>query len=71
MKLIDKFTNKEIKLLSNAGIYIKDRDYSKEEIKDYEMTISDFIMWHSSKNGDIGRLTTEYTSVLNTIVKCQ
>ena len=71
MKLIEKFTNKEMKLLNNAGVYIKDKDYSREEIKDCEMAISDFIMLHSSKNGDIGRLTAEYNSVLSTIVRCQ
>jgi hypothetical protein len=71
MKLIDKFTNKELKLLSNVGITIEDKDYSKEEINDYEREITDYIMWHSSKNGDIKRLTNEYNSVLNTIIKCE
>ena len=70
MKLIDKFTRNEINLLNNAGAYIDDRDYSKEEIKDIQMEISNFIMCHSSKNGDIKRLTIEYNSVLNTIMKC-
>jgi len=71
MNLAEKFTTKEIKLLNNIGINIENRDYSKEEIKDYEMEISDFIMWHSSKNGDIKRLMAEYSGVLNTIVRYQ
>lgn len=69
MKLINKFSNKEIKLLSDAGIKIEDREYSQEELKKYELNIEEFIMNHSTKNGDISKLSNEYRDILNVLMK--
>lgn len=71
VKLLEKFTNQELNLLKDIGIYIEDREYEKNEIIEYEMNIENYIMGHSSKNGDIARLTNQYNSILNTIIKCQ
>ena len=65
-KLIMK---KEIKLLENIGLNVEDKDYSKEELRKYEVYIEEYIMSHSSKNGDISRLSNQYNSILNTLVK--
>lgn len=71
MKLLEKFTNQELNLLKNIGIYIEDREYEKNELIEYETNIENYIMGHSSKNGDIQRLTNQYSNILNTIIKYQ
>ena len=69
MNLINKCTTKEIKLLENIGLNVEDKDYSREELRKYEIYIEEYIMSHSSKNGDISRLSNQYNSILNTLVK--
>ena len=69
MNLMKQFSKEEIKLLSNAGINVEDRDYNKEELKKCELEIEEFIMSHSTKNGDIAKLSNQYSSILNTLVK--
>ena len=55
MNLMKQFSKEEIKLLSNAGINVEDIDYNKEELRKYELEIEEFIMSHSTKNGDISK----------------
>lgn len=69
MNLLNKCTTNEIKLLENIGINIENREYTNEELIRYENQIEDFIMSHSTKNGDISRLSNQYSSILNTLVK--
>lgn len=69
MNLLNKCTTKEIKLLENIGLNIEDKDYTNEELRRYESQIEDFIMSHSTKNGDISKLSNQYNSILNTLVK--
>lgn len=56
MNLMKQFLIEERKLLSDAGIIVEDRDYSKEELRKCELEIEEFIMSHSTKNGDISKL---------------
>lgn len=69
MNLLNKCTTKEIKLLKNIGINIEDKEYTNEELRRYEYQIEDFIMSHSIKNGDISKLSNQYNSILNTLIK--
>ena len=69
MNLMKQFSKEDIKLLSNAGINVEDIDYNKEELKKCELEIEEFIMSHSTKNGDIAQLSNQYSSILNTLVK--
>ena len=69
MNLLNKCTTNEIKLLENIGLNVEDKDYSREELRKYEVYIEEYIMSHSSKNGDISRLSNQYNSILNTLVK--
>ena len=55
MNLMKQFSKEDIKLLSNAGINVEDIDYNKEELKKCELEIEEFIMSHSTKNGDIAK----------------
>lgn len=68
MNLMKDFSNKDKKLLNKAGIHIEDKDYTKDELRGYVSSIEDFIMSHSSKNGDIVRLNNEYREILEKLL---
>jgi len=67
--LSKEFKKEEIELLQVAGVNVEDREYSKEELRKCEMDIEEFIMSHSSKNGDISKLSNQYSSILNILIK--
>ena len=68
MNLMKQFSKEEIKLLSNAGINVEDRDYNKEELRKCELEIEEFIMSHSTKNADIAKLNNQYNGILDTFI---
>ncbi len=68
MNLMKQFSKEEIELLNNAGINVEDRDYNKEELRKCELEIEEFIMSHSTKNGDITKLNNQYNGILDTII---
>ncbi|MCI9246097.1 MAG: hypothetical protein HFJ30_03050 [Clostridia bacterium] len=68
MNLKKEFKKEEIELLQVAGVNVEDREYSKEELRKCEMDIEEFIMSHSSKNGDISKLSNQYYGILNTLI---
>lgn len=68
MNLKKKFGNEEIELLQKAGINVEDREYDKEELRKCEINIEEFIMLHSSKNGDIPKLSNQYSNIVETII---
>ena len=60
------FNNTEIELLKEAGIKeIEQVEYTNEEKKIINTQVKEFIMNHSRKNGDIGRLLNKYDNILN------
>lgn len=62
------FNNKEIELLRNAGVNVENKqEFTNDDKKYIFRQVSEFIMSHSSKNGDIGRLQNEYASIFRTI----
>ena len=69
MNIFKKFNSEEKKMLSNeVGIIIKDREYSKDELRRFETEINDFIFSHSSKNGDILKFANKYDDILNKFI---
>lgn len=68
MNLKKELKNEEIELVQIAGINVEDREYSKEELRKCERDIEEFIMSHSSKNGDISKLSNQYNGVLNKLI---
>ena len=65
---MELFNNKEFELLRNARINIENKKEFTNDDKNYIFRqVSEFIMSHSSKNGDIGRLQNEYESIFRTI----
>lgn len=68
MNLYEVMNDKELELLSNAGIKIeKNKDYLKEDLKIMEQQIVDYIMSASSKNGEIDKRRNQYDSIFRTI----
>ena len=66
MNLLNVCTKNEIELIENAGFKVENKDYTKDEIRRCEVQITEYIMSHSSKNGDIGKLSNEYSSIIRT-----
>ena len=62
-------TDKEVKLMKNAGVYLEDKDYSSEELKKNRTQYNRIYNDHSSKNGDIARLQSDYDRVFRLIQK--
>lgn len=67
MNLLNKCTKGEIELIERAGIILEDKDYSGEELKICGNEIIEYIMSHSTKNGDIDKLRNQYSSIFRTI----
>ena len=68
MNLKNSLNEKEINLLEKAGVYVEDRDYNKQELERCAFHIQDYIMSHSSKNGDMNRISNQYNGILNTLL---
>lgn len=66
MNLLNVCTKNEIELIENAGFKVENKDYTKDELRRCEAQITEYIMSHSSKNGDIGKLSNEYSSIIRT-----
>ena len=65
---MELFNNKELELLKKAGVKIENKQDITNEEKHYIFRqVSEFIMSHSSKNGDIGRLQNEYDSIFRAV----
>ena len=59
------FNNNDIKLLKTAGIDADiNKEYSKDKMNSMCTQITEFILNHSSKNGDIARLRNEYDNLI-------
>lgn len=67
MNLLNKCTKGEIELIEKAGITLTDKDYTEEELKICGSEIIEYIMSHSTKNGDIDKLRNQYISIFRTI----
>lgn len=65
---MELFNKEEQELLKKAGVNIEDKpEYTTDEKKHIFSQVTDFIMSHSSKNGDIGRLQNEYEGILRAL----
>ena len=65
---MELFNNNEIELLKKAGVNIENKqEYTNEDKKYIFSQVTEFIMSHSSKNGDIARLQNEYESIFKVV----
>ena len=67
MNLLNNCTKREIELIEKAGIILEDKDYNEDELKICGSEIIEYIMSHSTKNGDIDKLRNQYISIFRTI----
>lgn len=57
-----KFSNKDIELFNEAGIFVEDKNYTTEEVENLKMKVTDFIMSQSTK--DINKFNNKFSSIL-------
>lgn len=62
MNLLNEYNLNQIKLLTEAGLNIEDREYSNEEIKKFSTGVINYIMSYS-KN-DIRNIHKKYADIL-------
>lgn len=58
-----KYSENEKQLLSQAGVYVEDKNYTKEEIESFKIKVTDYIMSNSSK--EIDKLNKKFSNILN------
>lgn len=58
-----KYSKNDVELFNEAGIYVEDKNYTKEEIENLKIQVTDYIMSQSSK--DINRLNNKFSNILN------
>lgn len=65
---MELFNKEEQELLKKAGVNVENKqDFTNDDKKYIFRQVSEFIMSHSSKNGDIGRLQNEYDSIFRAV----
>ncbi len=69
MNLKVDLTTKQQELLQQLNITIENKDYSNEEIRQYENIITSHIMNKSSKNGDLSKEISKYGEIVNKLMK--
>lgn len=64
MKEVTKmqFSNKDIELFNEAGVIVENKNYTNEEIEEFKIKVTDFIMSQSSK--DIDKYSKKFNSIL-------
>ena len=65
INLLNTFTIEQNQLLNEAGIYIQDKDYSKDEIKIIFNSIVENVMNKSLKNTDMTNSLQKYNDIIN------
>lgn len=65
MNLLNTFTIEQNQLLNEAGIYIQDKDYSKDEIKIIFNSNVENVMNKSLKNRDMTNSLQKYNDIIN------
>ena len=65
MNIYKEFSKKELELLNKAGVLIEDKEYISSDLNYFAVQVGDYIMSHSSKNGEIGKSIQEYGRILD------
>lgn len=60
MRILNEFNEREIELLENIGIEIRDREYNDFEIADMQDQIMDAVMNNLNDEGDFTEIAEEY-----------
>lgn len=67
MNFYEELTSKEINLIKDAGVKIENKKYEKEELTMITNKLTEFIMNHSLKNGDLKTLQNDFNNVFAVI----
>ena len=65
MNLYEELTKNEIELIQKAGVNISEESYNEDDLKISIYKMTDYIMSHSHKNGDIDKLQKEYSNIFD------
>lgn len=57
-----KFSNSDRRLLNEAGVYVEDEGYTKEERENFKIKVTDYIMSQSSK--EIDKFNRKFSNIL-------
>ncbi len=57
-----KYSKNDLELFNEAGIYVEDKNYTKEEIENLKIQVTDYIMSQSSK--EIRELNKKFSDIL-------
>lgn len=57
-----KYSKNDLELFNEAGIYVEDKNYTKEEIENLKIQVTDYIMSQSSK--EIRELNKRFSNIL-------
>ena len=69
MNLKNELTKKQQNLMEQLDIPIENREYSRDELRNYLDVISNNIMNFSLKNGDLQHEMTKYNELANVLEK--
>lgn len=57
-----KFSNSDRRLLNEAGVYVEDEGYTKEERENFKIKVTDYIISQSSK--EIDKFNRKFSNIL-------
>lgn len=69
MRILSKFSDRELEILENIGIEIRDREYNEFEIGDIEDQVMDAVMSNLDSEGDFTELAEEYNWIHDKLVE--
>ncbi len=58
-----KFSENDKQLFNEAGVYVENKEYTKEEIEGFKIKVTEYIMSQSSK--DIDKFSKKFGKILN------
>lgn len=58
-----KYSENDLQLFNEAGINVEDKNYTKEEVENFKIKVTEYIMSQSSK--DINTLSTKFSKILH------
>lgn len=69
MRILNKFDNRELELLENIGIEIRDREYDEYEISEIEDQVMEAVMNNLNDSGDFTEIAEDYNWIHDKIIE--
>lgn len=71
MRIVNKFTDKEIELLEDIGIEIREREYLIDEIKNLEDLVMDAVMCNLDSEGEFTEKAENYNWIHDKLIQIE